>query len=84
MVGWYQVPKGARRSTAKRKPKPKLIATLTTTIRRVAQVRITIKLTAVGKRLVGHSRAVKLTGKGTFTPSGGRATSVRASFRLRR
>lgn len=81
-IGWYQVPKGARLATATRKPK--LVASVTVTIRRVAPVKVTIKLTALGKRLLTHSRGMKLTGKGAFTPSGGRTTSVRKTFGVKR
>jgi hypothetical protein len=88
VIGWYQVPKGARLPNASRqgkgKPKPKLVATVSTEVQRIGRVSITIRLTALGKRLLGHSRTIKLTAKGTFTPSGGPATSVTKSFRLKR
>jgi hypothetical protein len=82
VIGCYQVPKGARLATAKRKPK--LVASVTVTIRRVARVKVTIKLTALGERLLTHSRTMKLTGKGAFTPSGGPTTTVRRPFGLTR
>jgi hypothetical protein len=84
IVGWYQVPKGARLARAGRKPKPVLMAQLSTTLRRAGRAKLKITLTRAGTRALAHARTLKLTGKGTFTPTGGRATSVRKTFSLRR
>jgi hypothetical protein len=84
VVGWYQIPKGARLAKATRKPKPVLIAQLRTILRKAGRAKLKITLTRAGLRALAHARTTKLTGKGTFTPTGGRATSVRKTFTLKR
>jgi hypothetical protein len=84
VVGWYQVPKGARLAKATRKPRPVLIAQLITTLRKAGRAKLKITLTRAGLRALAHARTMKLTGTGTFTPTGGRATSVRKTFTLKR
>jgi hypothetical protein len=45
---------------------------------------LTLKLTKKGKRQLRHARRVKATLKASFTPQGGRATTVSRSVTLKR
>ena len=45
---------------------------------------VKIKLTRAGKRLLKHSRRLKLTAKGSFAPSGHGATVTLKRFALHR
>jgi hypothetical protein len=68
MIDWYEVPLGAK--LAKAKAKSVLVAAGQRTFSAAGTAKITIKLTAAGKRLLKHAKQLKLTGKGTFTPTG--------------
>jgi hypothetical protein len=43
-----------------------------------------VKLTPAGKRLLKHSKSLKLTAKATFTPAGEAPVSVERSLTLKR
>ncbi len=47
-------------------------------------MKIKLKLTAAGKKLVKRSKTLKLTAKATFTPSRGTAVTARKAFTLKR
>jgi hypothetical protein len=81
-VGWYQVPSGAKLAK-KGKAKPVLIASGKLTFPAAGTGKLTVKLTAAGKRLLKHAKRLKLTAKGTFTPSGKAPLSVTKGFVLR-
>jgi hypothetical protein len=80
-IDWYELPPGAKLA---KKTKPILVA--------VGQLKFTVagtktlelKLTAAGKALLRRSKRLKLTAKGTFTPSGKAAVSVTKAFVLER
>jgi chemotaxis protein histidine kinase CheA len=78
VISWYELPKGAHLSSAK----PVLVASGRATTSAAGGVKLTIKLTAMGKRLLKASRSLKLTAKGTFTPAGHAATSTTKQFML--
>jgi hypothetical protein len=66
VIDWYEVPAGAKLA----KPKPVLIAAGQRAFSAAGTAKIKIKLAAAGKRLLNHARKLKLTAKGTFTPTG--------------
>ena len=82
-LGWYYVPKGAHAVAAKKK-QPILVATVRTTVKKAGKVKPKIKLTAKGRKLLKHARALKLTAKQSFKPKGGKTTTARRKFKLRR
>lgn len=82
MIAWYQVPKGAHVSAAA--PKPTLIARGSTDFNSLRAAKITIRLTAAGRRVLAHASSVKLTAKGTFTPILYGAVSTTRTFALTR
>ncbi len=65
-IAWYEVPKGAHVSSAK----PVLVATTTAKVGAIANVKVHVRLTAKGRRLLRHARSQKLTARATFTPTG--------------
>lgn len=69
VIDWYEVPSGAKLAE-KPKPKPVLVAAGQRTFSAAGTAKIKIKLTSVGKRLLDHARKLRLTAKGTFTPTG--------------
>lgn len=77
---WYFLPKGARLAKAK----PVALARVTRTVTRPGSTRVTIKLSAAGKKKLKRSRSVKITAKATFTPSGQRPVSATRAFVARR
>ncbi|HEX4733570.1 MAG TPA: hypothetical protein VH247_04095 [Thermoleophilaceae bacterium] len=79
-INWYFVPKGARLAKAM----PILVASGKTTFAAVGSRQLKVKLTAAGKRLLKKARRIKLTAKGNFVPTGGRAITGRRSFTLKR
>jgi hypothetical protein len=69
-VQWYELPTGVK--LAKRgKAKPVLVASGQTSFAVAGTGKLTIRLTAVGKRLLKGARQLKLEAKGTFTPRDG-------------
>ena len=65
-VALYRVPKGAHLTRAV----PTLIAGGRATFAKARAVKIRLKLTAAGKRLLTNAKQIKLTAKCTFTPAG--------------
>ena len=83
VIDWYEVPPGAK--LAKRtKPKPVLVATGQRTFSAAGTATIKIKLTAAGRSLLRHAKQLKLTAKGTFTPSGTTPVTTTRTFVLKR
>jgi hypothetical protein len=70
VIDWYQVPPGAKLLARKAKPKPVLVAAGQRVFSAAGTATIKIKLTAAGIRLLKHAKQLKLTAKGTFTPTG--------------
>jgi hypothetical protein len=82
-IAWYQVPAGAHVARAK----PVLVASGTKTLTKAGKVTLKVKLTPKGKALlkkVKRGHQLKLTGKGSFTPKGGKKTTKQKSFSLKR
>lgn len=61
-----------------------LVARATSVLAKAARKDIEIALTPAGERLLKHSRVLKLTASGVFTPSGAGSTSASAQIVLRR
>lgn len=86
VVQWYFVPHGAKlakRAKGRSKAKPVLVASGKLTFSGAGTGKLNIRLTAAGKRLLKHAKRLKLTAKGTFTPSGGAAASTTKKFLLK-
>jgi hypothetical protein len=83
VINWYQVPPGAKLAT-KAKPKPVLVASGRRSFSAAGTAKIKIKLTAAGKRLLKHAKKLKLTAKGTFTPTGKTPITATKVFVLKR
>jgi hypothetical protein len=66
------------------KPTPVLLAVGKATFSAAATVKLTIKLTANGTRLLQHAKRLKLTAKGTFTPTATHAVVATKTFTLTR
>lgn len=79
-VAWYLVPAGAHLAAAK----PVLVASGRVTFAAAGTRKLKIKLTTKGKRLLKHAKRLKLTGKGTFTPTGTPVVSAKKRFTLKR
>jgi hypothetical protein len=72
-ISWFQVPKGARLAGH---ALPVLVATGSARFIAASTRQVTIKLTSKGKRLLKHSRQLKLVAKATFMPPSGSAIVV--------
>lgn len=85
-VAWYQVPAGAKvTAAAKKKKQPLLVATGTKTATKAGPVTVVVKLTKAGKKkLRATKRTLSLTSKASFTPTGAKATTRIARFKLKR
>jgi hypothetical protein len=81
-VGWYYVPPGAHLAAGK--PKPVLVASGRLTFSAAASGKLKVKLTAAGKKLLKHAKHLKLTAKGSFTPTGNAAVLAKKTFTLKR
>jgi hypothetical protein len=82
VISWYEVPRGAK--LARAKPKPVLVASGQASPSGPGTTKLKVKLTTVGKRLLRSAKTVKLTAKGTFTPSGEAPVSVKKALTLKR
>jgi hypothetical protein len=81
VIDWYELPPGAS-LTKKSKVKPVLVAAGKGSFGGAGSAQITIKLTAAGKRLLRRVKRVKLTAKGTFTPTGRASITTTRTFVL--
>jgi hypothetical protein len=80
-IAWYYLPPGARLSKA---TKPVVVASGQLTFSAAGTAPIKVKPTAVGRRLLKHAGRIKLTAKGTFTPTGKTPITATRTFVLRR
>lgn len=80
-IAWYFLPKGAHLA---RKAKPVPFASGQLTFKAPGAKKITIKLTAKGKSLIKHKSSIKLTARGSFTPTGKKAITALKTFKLKR
>jgi hypothetical protein len=83
VVQWYAVPRGAKLAK-KTQAKPLLVAVGRATFKAAGTVSVTIKLTASGRKLLGHAHKLALEAKGTFTPKGAASVSATRAFVLER
>ena len=72
VIGWYYLPRGASLSkkSAKKGPKPVLVAAGKATVSATSAATIKIGLTPAGRHLLKTLGKIKLTARCTFTPSG--------------
>ncbi len=82
VIDWYEVPAGAK-PAKKAKPKPVLVGAGQRTFPAAGTATIKIKLTTAGKSLLKHGKTLKLTAKGTFTPTGKTQVSATKVFALK-
>lgn len=68
VISWYYLPKGT--TLSKVMPKPVLIATGKASFTNPGQVKLTIKLTAQGKRVLRAAKRLSVTAKGIYTLPG--------------
>jgi hypothetical protein len=80
-IAWYYLPPGAR--IAKR-ARPVLVASGRLTFSAAGTAAINVKPTAQGRRLLKHVSRVKLTAKGTFTPTSDSPITATRTFVLKK
>ena len=83
IVSWYYLPHGAKLS-ASHKGTPLLVASGRARFSKPGTKKLRIKLTGAGRSLLSRVQSLKLTGRCTFTPSGGEPIVVTKAFVLRR
>jgi hypothetical protein len=83
VINWYYLPPGAKLAK-KAKPKPVLVASGKLTFSAAGTAKVKLKLTAAGKSLLKHAKKLKLTAKGTFTPTGKTPITASKTFVLKR
>jgi hypothetical protein len=81
LILWYEIPKGAHLSA---KAQPILVASGKATFAASGAQRVVIKLTSRGKQLLKHAKSIRLTSKGSFTPTGEPAVVALKTFTLKR
>jgi hypothetical protein len=81
-IAWYYLPKGAHLTTGR--PAPVLVANAKKTLTKAGTAKILIKLTTVGRQLLKGIKRIKLTAKGTFTPTHQHAVVAIKTFTLTR
>lgn len=82
VVDWYYVPKGGH--PAKGQAGTVVVAVGTATFPAAEALKISIKLTGSGERLLRHRTPLKLTAQGTFTPTAEHGVVATENFTLRR
>jgi hypothetical protein len=80
-IAWLRMPTGAHLAS---NAKTVLIAAATQRLADAGRVRIKVKLTARGQRLLASAHTLKLIAKATFAPRGGPGITALATFTLRR
>jgi hypothetical protein len=82
VIDWYYVPAGPRLSRVMLTPV--LFATGSAAPFRAGRVRLTIRLTPAGSRILKASERIKLTAEGTYAPTGSSPVTVSRTFTLHR
>jgi hypothetical protein len=82
VVDWYQLPPGAKLAS-KAGAKPILVASGRMHFSRARTAKIKVKLTTAGQTMLKKTKSLKLTAKGTFTPTGKAPVSATKTFVLR-
>jgi hypothetical protein len=83
VIDWYQIPRGAKLAN-EAAVRPVLVAAGRLTFSAAGSAAMKIMLSAAGKRLLKRARQIKLTVKGTFTPTGGMAIAASRTLILKR
>lgn len=83
VIDWYEVSPGAKLAK-KTKPKPVLVGVGRLRFSAAGTAKIRIRLTVAGRRLLRHARQLRLTAKGTFTPTGKTPITAKRTFVLKR
>jgi hypothetical protein len=81
LVQWFLVPPGAKLS---RTAKPVQVASGQASFSAAGTSKLKVKLTSAGKQLLKRSHSLKLTAKGTFTPSGAAGVVATKGFSVKR
>jgi hypothetical protein len=81
-VQWYELSAGAKLAKHS-KAKPVLVASGQTTFSAVGMKTLRIRLTAAGRKLLKHTKSIRLTVKGKFTATGQAPVVQTVSFALR-
>ncbi len=82
-IHWYVGPPHARLTMGKNR-KPPLVATGKRRFPNAGTRNLKLKITPAGKRLLRHSRSIRLTASGTFTPTGKHPILATKTFTLTR
>jgi hypothetical protein len=80
VIGWFLVPKGAHLTKTKR---PTLVASFRAALGG-GKAKVKIALNGKGRKLVKQARRLKLTAKGSFTPTGATTTTTIKTIALKR
>lgn len=83
-ITWYEVPAGATVASAHASHKPVVVATGKRSFATAGTGTLKIKLTKTGKKLLKHSKKLKLTAVGKFTPKGAKSTTVKKKFSVKK
>jgi plastocyanin len=82
VIDWYDVPPGAKLAR-KAQPRSLLVAAGKLSFAAKGTARMKLKLTVVGTHLLRHSKQLKVTAKGTFTPRGSSPITATRAFLLK-
>ena len=84
-IKWYYLPPGSKLSKAakKKSPPPVLVASGGVKFQAAGSATLTLRLTNAGRRLLGHSKSLRLTASCTFKPASGTAVTTTGSFQLK-
>jgi hypothetical protein len=82
-IAWYRAPRGATLAS-KSTHKPLLIAAGRATFSEAASATVKVRLTSAGRRLLKHTKKLRLTARGAFTPVAQPPVVVLRQFALRR
>jgi hypothetical protein len=83
VIDWYELPKGATLARGT-KVRPVLVATGHLAFSAARTETLNVKLTNAGERLLQHAKHLKLTAKGTFTPTGAAPITATKIFVVKR
>ena len=85
VISWYEVPAGAHVVSVKKTSRPVLVASGRLSFTAAGTGTLKLKLTPTGRKLLKRAKQhIKITAKGTFTPTGKAAVSKIVTVTLRR
>ena len=91
VIAWHLQTPGAHVATAYGKPQSAtrnqgtlLVAKGVARFRKAARAQLKVKMTGSGRRLLQHSKRLKLRADATFTPAGGKTTTASKTITLKR